>query len=134
MGLGGASRLALRCHLHVDGRPEQPLLALDFGTGNWWWRGKKSEETAKAVTCSGTEPTPSDLMTWGLVDSPMAWSCDVPLWLWLDSALDEAVAMSYTTVGENLEDINTEGPTNQRAAGQEMLRSHIGDTSHIFPI
>lgn len=29
----------------------------------------------------------------------MAWSCDVPLWLWLDSALDEAVAMSYTTMG-----------------------------------
>lgn len=39
---GGAVRLCraawlpLRCHLHIDGRPKQTLLPLDFGTGNWW--------------------------------------------------------------------------------------------------
>lgn len=32
-----AARLALRCHLHINGSPKQALLPLDFGTGNWWW-------------------------------------------------------------------------------------------------
>lgn len=30
------------------------------------------------------------------LNSPMAWSCDAPLWFWVDSALDKNVAMSYT--------------------------------------
>ena len=47
----------------------------------------------------GQAPKATLQFQYSVWDSPMAWSCVVPLWLWLDSALDEAVAMSYTTVG-----------------------------------
>lgn len=35
--LSRAARLALCCHLHINGSPKQALLPLDFGTGNWSW-------------------------------------------------------------------------------------------------
>lgn len=62
------------------------------------------------------------LLCW---DSPMAWSCDVPLWLWLVSALDEAVAMSYTTVGNLQKPPHTRTKTN---------RTNVKHTTYIRPV
>lgn len=87
-----------------------------------YWRGnpadtvlpcKLSEGVTGALRPEATLTTPTH---YGLLclDSPMAWSCDVPLWLWLDSALDEAVAMSYTTVGNLRNNTHTRHPVNSQ--------------------